>query len=274
MPSVPTHPRHAPCFARRRRVLATIGAGSLLLMAPGTILAEAWRRFDTVRNAVGDATVSENGLDLSLPLVAEDGSAVPLTITSILPADAPRIQRLSIFASGNPTPEVAQFEFGPEVPSIKLSTRIRLSESQTVFIVAHTEDGDALVTQRDVRVTTSGCVAPAQAPAASAEMNARVRIPEAWQPDAEGEIITMITHPMTTGLAQDASGNTPPQRIIKTFEVSLDDRSLLRATFFRSLAANPYLRFDASPQQSGVMRFVWTEDTGRAVEETAPVRLA
>lgn len=255
-------------FALRRRLLTAAGASVLLI--PGAAL--AWRQVDVIGQAIGDGPVVQGGLDISLPLVAEDGSSVPLGITSSRPADAPRIQRLFIFASGNPTPEVAHFEFGPEVPAIKLSTRIRLSESQTVVVVARTEDGQTLVAERDVRVTTSGCVAPAK-PDLSSEMNARVRTPKNWSTGSPAEVVTMITHPMTTGLAQEADGSTPPQRIIKAFDVSLDDRALIQARFFRSLAANPYLRFDALPLQSGQMRFVWTEDTGRAVEETMAVKV-
>lgn len=256
-------------FALRRRLLAAAGAS--LLLAPGVAL--AWRQVDAISKVVGEGPVTQSGLDIALPLVAEDGSSVPLGITSNLPADAPRIQQLFIFASGNPTPEVARFEFGPEVPTINLSTRIRLSESQAVVVVARTEDGQTLVAKRDVRVTTSGCIAPAK-PDASNEMNARVRVPKTWQSNSQDEVITMITHPMTTGLAQDASGQTPPQRIIETFQVSLEGRSLIKAQFFRSLAANPYLRFDALPKQSGQMHFIWTEDTGRVVEETAAIKVA
>lgn len=255
----------------RRRLLKAAGAS--LLLVPGVALADAWRRIDAISKTLGNGQITQGGIDISLPLVAEDGSSVPLAISSSRPGSAARIQKLFIFASGNPTPEVAKFEFGPEVPTVNLATRIRLSESQTVVVVARTEDGETLLAQRDVRVTTSGCVAPARADASS-EMTARVRVPKTWKTGSPAEVVSMINHPMTTGLAQDATGRTPPQRIIETFQVSLDGRPLIQATFFRSLAANPYLRFEVAPQQSGQMRFVWTEDTGRAVEESAAVKVS
>ena len=273
MSASPYSPTFTSRFAGRRRLLGTLAASASLLLVPGLASAQTWRQHDVVAKAIGDAPVSEEGLDISLPLVAEDGSAVPLTITSSLPDNASRIQQLAIFATANPTPEVAKFEFSADIPAIKIATRIRLSESQTVVVVARTEDGKTLVAQRDVRVTTSGCIAPAQ-PDTSNEMNARVRVPKAWDSGSADEIITMITHPMTTGLAQDAAGHTPPQRIINALEVALNDRPVIQATFFRSLAANPYLRFEALPQESGQMRFTWTEDTGRSIEETARIQLS
>lgn len=84
----------------------------------------------------------------------------------------------------------------------------------------------------------------------------------------------MISHPMVNGLAQDAAGNTPPIRIIDRFTATLDGRPVLRARFFRSLAANPYLKFDVTLQQGGDMQFQWTEDTGRTAELTEQIRVA
>ncbi|WP_397475558.1 thiosulfate oxidation carrier protein SoxY [Pusillimonas sp.] len=270
MKTASSFPSHFAASPARRRLLGLAVAGAAVALAPSTVLANAWRQTPAIADAVGDAQVETQGLELSLPLVAEDGSSVPLSIKAV---EGGRITRLSLFATGNPTPEVAVFEFGPEVPTLSLSTRIRLSESQTVVAVAHAEDGRVLLAQRDVRVTTSGCIAPAQSDPSN-EMNARVRVPKAWKVGSTNEVTTMISHPMITGLAEDAQGNTPEQRIIESLEITLDDRLVLRSSFFRSLAANPYLRFDAAPHEAGTLLFKWVEDTGKTVEETETVRLS
>ncbi|SHG80862.1 thiosulfate oxidation carrier protein SoxY [Pollutimonas bauzanensis] len=260
-------------FMTRRAVLrfALAGASGALLASPPA-RAQTWRQVAAVRNHIGDATVLTGGLLIGLPLVAEDGSAVPLEIKSDKRLIAAPIRHLEIFAPRNPTPEVAAFDFGPEVATLNIATRIRLSESQTVIVVAHGSDGRIFIAEREVRVTTSGCIAPAQSDR-SEEMKARVRMPRSWQAGASGEVLTMISHPMATGLAKDAQGNTPPQRIIETFEATLDGRPLVKARYHRSLAVNPYLRFDVAPQRGGDMRFKWTEDTGRSTEHKEIVRL-
>jgi|SRR5690554_5650800 len=254
----------------RRQFLAFTGIGMAALLAPSFAGATSvWRQLAAARNSVGDAAVLEEGLQLTLPLVAEDGSSVPLSIKSNTPS---RITRLELFAPANPTPEVAVFEFGPEIQSVNLTTRIRLSESQTVIAVAHTEDGKAVVAERPVRVTVSGCVAPAKSDP-SAEMKARVRTPKSWAAGTSAEVLTMISHPMVTGLAEDASGSTPPTRIIEKFEATLNGQPVLQARYFRSLAANPYLKFEVAPRHEGELQFRWIEDTGRSVEHTEPVVL-
>ena len=242
------------------------------LCAPRLTMARTWQSIAAIRDRVGDAPLSDERLLLTLPLVAEDGSAVTLTIKASPIMRGSPIRRLAIFAPENPTPNVAEFEFGPEISSVNLTTRIRLSKSQTVVAVAHTDDGRVIVVERDVRVTTSGCIAPAQSDSAN-EMKARVRVPKNWKQGTTGEVLTMITHPMTTGLATDATGTTAAQRIIKTFSASLADRPVIKATYYRSLSLNPYLRFDMTPEQGGDLRFEWTEDTGRITEHRETIRL-
>ncbi|WP_158238540.1 thiosulfate oxidation carrier protein SoxY [Pollutimonas subterranea] len=267
-----THPE-TNRFITRRRVMQCALAGVATLCLPQLATAQTWQGIAAIRDRVGDAQLSNETLLVTLPLVAEDGSAVPLTIKSSLNSNGPSIRRLAIFAPGNPTPQVAEFEFGLEIETLNLTTRIRLSESQTVIAVAHTDDGRVLIAERDVRVTTSGCIAPGQ-PDSANEMKARVRVPKTWKQGNTGEVLTMITHPMTTGLAADATGSTPPQRIIKTFNATLDHRPLIRATYHRSLSMNPYLRFDVTPRESGELRFKWTEDTGRVIEHKEKLALA
>lgn len=260
-----------PCTSiKRRRLMQGVIAGMAALSAPQLTTAQTWQSIAAVRDQVGDAKLSDEILLVDLPLVAEDGSAVTLTIKSSPSLHQSSIRRLEIFAPGNPTPSVAEFEFGPEIGILNLTTRIRLSKSQTVIAVAHTDDGRVIVAERAVRVTTSGCIAPAQSDNAS-EMNARVRVPKNWKQGTTGEVLTMIIHPMTTGLARDTAGTTPPQRIIKTFKATLGDRQVVKATYHRSLSLNPYLRFDVTPTQGGDMRFEWTEDTGRVAVHTETV---
>jgi len=255
----------------RRMFIHSAVAGMAALLLPSFATAQTWQQVEVVRQAVGEAPVSGNSLQLTLPLVAEDGSSVPLTIKAPKAQGSERIVRVELFAPANPTPQVAVFEFGPQVDEVDLSTRIRLSESQTVVAVAHTAGGAVHVTERPVRVTTSGCIAPAQSDPSS-EMQARVRVPDAVKPGTPAHVLTMISHPMTTGLQQDAQGNTPPTRIIEHFEATLDGRAVLTARFFRSLAANPYLKFAVSPNEAGELRVVWTEDTGRSVEHAEALK--
>src|SRR5690606_9588055 len=121
---------------RRRRLLKAAGAGLVGWLAPNAASAQVWKQVEAIRQIAGTAAVVNDGLDMSLPLVAEDGSSVPVTIQTRSDAGMGRIVKLDLFAPKNPTAEIAAFEFTGGLEALKLSTRIRLSESQTVVALA------------------------------------------------------------------------------------------------------------------------------------------
>lgn len=234
----------------------------------------AWQRVDAVKALVAGKVEQGQILTIDLPLVSEDGSSVPLTLMADKPlADGVFIQHIDIFAPANPTAEVASFELGPELSPLSLSLRVRLSESQTVVVVARTSDGRTFVTERPIRITTSGCIATTGGADVANEMNERVRLPKKFVAGQPAEIVTLITHPMVTGLVADAQGNMPEQRIINHFDVSIDNNPVLKARFYRSMAANPYVRFKLAPEKGTDLLLAWTEDTGRTTEYKADIGL-
>ena len=252
-----------------RREALLLGASGFAFMALTTsVWAQAWERLEAARKSVGGAKPLTDGLVLELPLVSEDGSNVPLTVHAESPmTDDSYIQSIHLFASRNPSPEIAEFEFSPRAGRAHITTRIRLNETQTVIAVARTNKNVVLTASREVRITTSGCFSRADTYATSQEMQARVRLPEKVQPGTPAEVLTLINHPMETGLREGADGKILPQRIIKSFETTIDGQPVLKAKLHRSLAANPYLRFYVAPRASGQIAFKWTEDTGRVAEQ-------
>lgn len=260
-----------------RRVLSAVcfSAGMLALPLAAVAQTPAWQRVDAVKALVGNNLQAGQAVKLELPLVSEDGSSVALSVIADQPlGDGVYIRYLDIFALGNPTPQVAHFELGPEVAPLNLGLRVRLGESQTVVVVARSSDGRAFVSERAIRITTSGCIAGAALPDKALEMKERVRLPKQFVAGKPAEVLTMITHPMETGLVPDASGKLPDQRIIDSFTASLGNRQFIKAQFYRSMAANPYVRFTLAPTASIDLQLVWREDTGRQTEYKAAIQVA
>lgn len=254
---------------------AVLLAGAVL--SPALVWAQqapAWQRLEAAKALVNNNVAQGELVKIDLPLVSEDGSSVPLSLVADKPlGDGVFIQHLDIFAPANPTPEIASFDLGPELSPLNMALRVRLSESQTVVVVARTNDGRAFVSERAIRITTSGCIAGTGAADASGDMKERVRLPKSFVAGQAAEVLTLISHPMVTGLVADAQGNTPKERIINQFGVTLDGAPLLKARFYRSMAANPYVRFMASPKAGGAMVFTWVEDTGRKTEHKAAIEV-
>ncbi len=250
-----------------RRSAGALGVGGLLVLAPGMVLArEPWERLDVVRDLLDGAQPSTDGIKLDLPMVSEDGSAVSLAVSvDSRMDDDDYVESIHLFGAGNPSPEIAVFRFSPRAGKADVSTRVRLNESQTVIAVARTNRGEFKVASRDVRVTVSGCLTENGDAEGQGMERPRVRVPGNLRADSPAEILTIINHPMETGLREDGDGNVIPRRIVERFQATLDGESVFEAELHQAMSANPYLRFHIRPQ-SGELRLEWTEDTGETLE--------
>ena len=116
-------------FTRRDALALGLGA-TAVAMLPMRALAAA---DEAVAAFTGGAEAGEGGITLTAPEIAENGNTVPISV------DAPGAVSILVLAAGNPTPGVAQFNFGEAAGSQAASTRIRLAGTQDV--VADCQNG-------------------------------------------------------------------------------------------------------------------------------------
>lgn len=264
-----------PNEIRRRTLLA--GLGTLLAARFGDASAQARERVEAVRKLLAGAKVEPGGLSLDLPMLSEDGSSISLTLApraDLAITEANYIRSVHLFASRNPTAEIASYELSPLMGRFQLTTRVRLNETQHVIAVARTSQGVVYAAEREVRITTSGCLARPSGAEGGQEMQVRVRLPGKVAAGSPAEVITMVSHPMDTGLAQDDKGRTIAQRIIRAFDANFAGAPLIRGSYHRSLAANPYLRFTFAPKAAGRLELKWTEDTGKTAQYAGDIAVA
>ncbi|RFA29165.1 thiosulfate oxidation carrier complex protein SoxZ [Alkalilimnicola ehrlichii] len=261
-------------FLRRTVAGLSIAAALTLLGSATAYAAPVWERFEPVKALLDGATPRTNGIGLDIPLVSEDGSSVPLTVTAdSRMRDDDYIEEIHLFATRNPNPEIASFRLTPHTGLARIATRIRLNETQEVIAVARTNSGEYLVSSREARVTVNGCLTRADTYDADNIMNARYRVPNELARGEIGEVLTMINHPMETGLREGADGEIIPRRLINRFTATLDDRTVLEARFNTSISANPYLRFHVRPEEAGTLTLAWEDETGAATQEKAPLQV-
>lgn len=255
----------------RRQALMLGGAAMLCAAAPARAQsAGVWRRVPEVLALLGEAEPRESAIALDLPFVSENGSSVALSVA----ADGPGVRALHIFAPANPSPQVATYHFTALTPVAAVETRIRLNESQTVIAVAALDDGSFHIAARDVRVTVSGCLTSPGTYASDNLFRARVRVPDGLAAGQSGPVLTMIGHPMETGLRIGPDGAALPQRLIERLDVSLDGEPAFAADLYRSVAADPYVKFQLAPRASGTLVFAWREDTGHVETAQAGIVVA
>ena len=134
-----------------RRDILAIGAGTFAVAATAGMPAFASLTDDAIAALTGGAELGEGAITLIAPEIAENGNTVPIEVS------AEGAKSITLYADGNPTPNVATFNFGPLSPSRGASTRIRLAKTQDVVAVAQMEDGSWQIARATVKVTIGGC---------------------------------------------------------------------------------------------------------------------
>jgi sulfur-oxidizing protein SoxY len=160
----------------RRHTLKWLGAatvaagiGSLGLAVPARVLAagpalgmpqpdEAVA--DTLGRLFGERTPeAANGhIKLDAPLIAENGSVVPIRIESDLPMNPDNyVKHVYIISDRNRRPMNARFTLTPEAGQLSLATNIRLATTTDVRVIAEMSDGTLWEAKQEVKVTVGGC---------------------------------------------------------------------------------------------------------------------
>jgi len=100
----------------------------------------------------------EGKVTLKAPEIAENGNAVPLTVSvESEMSDKSYVKTLYVAADGNPNPGVAIYEFTPLSGKAEVQLRIRLAQTQKLVAVAEMNDGTLYTASREVKVTIGGC---------------------------------------------------------------------------------------------------------------------
>ena len=134
-----------------RRNAIAIGSGALAFVGLSGLPALASATDEAIAAITGGAEMGEGAVSITAPEIAENGNTVPIAV------DAPGATEITLFADGNPIPNVATVKFGPLSASRSASTRIRLARTQNVIAIAKMEDGSFQMAKAAVKVTIGGC---------------------------------------------------------------------------------------------------------------------
>jgi sulfur-oxidizing protein SoxY len=136
---------------------AGLGLGSVIAVAPAPATPAEMQ--EAIRKVVGGARVTPGKVKLDLPPLIENGNAVPLTVTIDSPmTEAEHVRTVHIFTEKNPQPHVVSFHLGPRAGRAKMTTRVRLADSQNVVAVCELSDGSFWSDSAGIVVTLAACL--------------------------------------------------------------------------------------------------------------------
>lgn len=113
---------------------------------------------DEFKKLMGSAEPIEGKITVELPEIAENGNFVPLTITVDSPMTADDyVRKIHLLSTNNPVARVATFHLSPVNAVARVQSRMRLSKTQDVVVVAEMSNGDMAIVTSLVKVTIGGC---------------------------------------------------------------------------------------------------------------------
>ena len=112
-----------------------------------------------LRKIVGDSQVRRGRVKLELPPLIDNGNSVPLSVAVESPMTATdHVVAIHVLTERNPLPDVVSVHLGPRAGRARLSTRVRLADTQSVLAIAQLSDGSFWSDSAEVVVTLSACL--------------------------------------------------------------------------------------------------------------------
>ncbi len=133
----------------------TIGIGALFTQEAQAFEKTAFeaKTWTDALKAMGVSSPTESkDLVLNCPDIAENGAVVPIAASCV----SPGVKKIIFLVDKNPSPLVAIFNVSEDI-LVNFSTRTKMSQTSDVMAVAVMQDGRALVSKKEIKVTLGGC---------------------------------------------------------------------------------------------------------------------
>ena len=106
------------------------------------------------------------------------------------------------------------------------------------------------------------------------DIKPRLRVPATAKKGEVIEVKTLITHPMENGQRKDAAGKVIPRLIVNALKVTYNDKPVLNVKLDTAVAANPFMAFFVRVEESGTLKFTWTDDEKNSWTAESKVEVA
>jgi sulfur-oxidizing protein SoxZ len=108
----------------------------------------------------------------------------------------------------------------------------------------------------------------------SDDIKPRLRVPANAKKGEVVEVKTLITHPMENGQRKDADGKLIPRLLVNSLAVTYNDKPVMNVRLEPAIAANPYLAFFVKVEETGSLKFTWTDDNKQSWTAESKIEVA
>ena len=145
----------------RRQILAAGGsavlAAAALVAGPRLAWAAPADAKALLDKYTGGAAAKEGKVKIKLPKITDKGPMVPITVSIDSPmTESDYVKAFHIVGEQNTKPDIASYFLCADCGKAEITTRIRLKQTQKVFVVAEMSDGSFWAGTGEATVTAGG----------------------------------------------------------------------------------------------------------------------
>ena len=124
----------------KRQKMITISRRNAIYLMSGVASTVLFSKYAIAKPNLALQKIKEVSFDIESPMTKDDF-----------------VKTVYLFADGNPAPNVAKFSFSTDMGACAATTRMRLSKTQNVYLLAEYNNGKFAMTKSKVKVTIGGC---------------------------------------------------------------------------------------------------------------------
>lgn len=213
---------------------------------------------------------------LDLPILAEDGSAVPIRVSVPHPMEPDHyIRSLEIVLPTDPVAYKGRFVFTPANGQAWVAFQMRSGIGGVVKAIAECTRHGRFEGTRELRVVEGGCTTAPDKIARDRLGNPMLRLPRSVKAGEVVEVRTKVDHNSYTGLALKSGRfvRELPEFYVKQMLVYLDDQKVSEFQMTSAVSPNPLVRFPLKASRGGTLRVVFVNSEGQRWEVSHPFGL-
>jgi sulfur-oxidizing protein SoxY len=191
--------------------------------------------------------VYDDAVKVTMPRVIWEPWSVPVQIK--FSEELGPVSEVFLFAENNPIQTAAQILPRRAVRAVGMN--IRLERTTPVRAAARSVDGVWHVANVEVTVIGAGGCSNPSVDVAEGDVGV-VATKQFDQEDGGSRVKVMITHPMDTGLVDDANGDPIPAYYIDSISVADERGPIADLVTYAALAADPAFTFDLPDRRQSV----------------------
>ena len=248
----------------RRRFIGQIGLGAI--------------SFSLIcREAFADVQDRLHRPLIDLPILAQDGTAVPVKVSLDHPMERDHfIRSFELSIETDPVPSKGKFFFSPANGQASLAFQMRSGAGGLLKVVGECSRHGRFVGTAELRVVGGGCTTAPEKIEKERLGNPMIRLPSSFRSGDIVEARVKIDHNSSTGLVEKGGKiiREHPEFYLQTMKAYLGSEQVSEFLMTSAVSANPLIRFPLRIQGPSMFRVVFRNSEGQEWSASHPIQPA